>query len=300
MNHAGFAADNFRRHARLFACPVCSSEMHVSEAPAQFCCSQGHSFDFARQGYLNLMLANQRNSLQAGYDMATLRARKTMLENGLFAPLIESLQQMTVNIARQKTQWQQLSLLDVGSGEGYLFAHLVEKLQSASGKEIAAVGSDISKPAMQIASQSSNTLLWCVANLMRRMPFADHAFHILLNILAPSNAEEFQRLLIPQGYLLKVLPLENHLVEIRRAIYEHERKESHNNEVAFAELSKHLQLITQENLSYLHTVGKDKTSELLHMSPLFWKGKKSRIEALLAQGIAEVTVHLSLSLWQVR
>ena len=300
MNNSHIAAENFRRNANLFACPVCNSDMHVSADQQQFCCVQGHSFDFARQGYLNLLLSNQRQSLQPGYDMATLRARKTILVNGLFNQLIDKLTQLVITAWKQQIELSQMTILDVGSGEGYLFTHIIEELQRVTAQVISAVGSDISKSAMQLAGQNSLQALWCICNLMRRIPFKDNAFSMLLNILAPCNTIEFQRILSPNGYFVKVLPLENHLSEIRTAIYEHARKESHSNETTMVEISQHFQLISREELYYQHNIGKELTLEILYMSPLYWKGKKTRISALLEEGLPKVTVNLDISLWQLR
>lgn len=300
MKRVDVAIARFRECAALFACPVCASEMQVVERETQeLVCTNNHAFDFSRQGYVNLLLSHQKHSQDPGYDIETLRARKAMLETGFFAPLVTQLVTYLQYIRDQQPESDALlNVLDMGTGEGFVFARAMQEFTVASGIPVRAVGTDISKPAMQLACQLDAPVAWCVVNLMKHLPFADGAFNVLMNILAPANAEEYQRVLVAGGYLLKVLPMEQHLVEIRQAIYERERKESHSNASTYSELSQHFTLLSEHELRYQWPIGKEQTANLLHMSPLFWKGKKEKITETLQEGIPQVTAHFSISLWQ--
>jgi len=300
MRRFDLAVARFREQAALFACPVCASSMRVQDGAApRLVCMQEHAFDFSRQGYVNLLLSHQKHSQEPGYDIATLRARNAMLKTGFFAPLVAQLAEDLRFITDRQPE-AALNVLDAGTGEGFVFAQVINELVAATRRSVGAVGTDISKPAIQLACQLDAPVTWCIANLMKQLPFATGAFTVLLNILAPANPEEYQRVLSAGGYLLKVLPLEQHLGEIRQAIYERERKESHANTTTFTELSPLFTLLTEHELRYQRPIGKELTANLLHMSPLFWKGKKEKIAATLAEGIPQVTVHLSITLWQKR
>lgn len=300
MKRVNLAIARFRERAALFACPVCASEMQVAEREApELVCANNHAFDFSRQGYVNLLLSHQKHSQEPGYDIETLRARKAMLETGFFAQLVTQLVAYLRDISDQQPQSDTpFNVLDMGTGEGFVFVQAMSEFVAATGSTVWAVGTDISRPAMQLACQLDAPVSWCVANLMKRLPFADGAFSVLMNILAPANVEEYQRVLVDGGYLLKVLPLEQHLVEIRQAIYEHERKESHSNSATYSELSQHFTLLSEHELRYQWPIGKEQTANLLHMSPLFWKGKKEKIAETIQEGIPQVTAHFSISLWQ--
>ncbi|MHB9132424.1 MAG: putative RNA methyltransferase [Armatimonadota bacterium] len=302
MKRFDVAVALFREQAGVFACPVCAGEMSVQgEQAPQLVCAQGHAFDFARQGYVNLLLSHQKHSQEPGYDIETLRARKAMLETGFFAPLATQLVEFMQYISdRQPRQDATLNVLDAGTGEGFVFAQVINEFVSATRHRVCAVGTDISRPAIQLACQLDAPVIWCVANLMKRLPFADGAFTVLMNILAPANPEEYRRVLTSGGYLIKVLPLEQHLVEIRQAIYERERKDSYSNATTMDELSQHFDLLAEQELCYQRQIGKELTANLLHMSPLFWKGKKEKIATVSQEGLPQVTVHFSVTLWKTR
>jgi 23S rRNA (guanine745-N1)-methyltransferase len=302
MKRFDVAVSLFHEHAAVFACPVCADAMRVQQAQQpSLACAAGHAFDFARQGYVNLLLSHQKHSQQPGYDLETLRARKAMLETGFFDPLaaqlVAYLREVQDALAPRPDP---LPVLDAGTGEGFVFAKAITDFLPFSQQRLSAVGTDISKPAIQLACQLDAPVMWCVANLMKQLPFATDAFAVLMNILAPANADEYRRVLRHDGYLIKVLPLEQHLAEIRQAIYERERKDSTSNAMTTLELTQHFDLLATHVLGYQRPIGKALTDNLLHMSPLFWKGKKERIAQTIQDGLPHVTVHLSVTLWRKR
>ena len=301
MKRFDVAVALFREHAALFVCPVCADAMTVSDVqPPSLRCAQGHAFDFARQGYVNLLLSQHKHSQQPGYDRETLNARKAMLQTGFFDPLAAQLVACLREAQAAQAPEEPLPVLDAGTGEGYVFAKAIRNFLPHCTRHLSAVGTDMSRPAMQMATQLDAPILWCVANLMKPLPFATGAFAVLLNILAPANPAEYHRVLREDGYFIKVLPLQQHLAEIRQAIYERERKESTSNATTTAELAEHFTLLAEHELCYQRPIGQALTANLLHMSPLVWKGKKERIIRVLEDGLPFVTVHLAVSLWKKR
>ena len=45
-------------------CPVCGNEL--TKKDKSYVCTQNHSFDMARQGYVNLLTVSQKHSLTPG------------------------------------------------------------------------------------------------------------------------------------------------------------------------------------------------------------------------------------------
>ena len=64
----------------LFCCPVCGGVLVREEG--RYCCQKGHSFDIAREGYVNLLPANQQHSKTPGDDKEMAAARTRFLEGG--------------------------------------------------------------------------------------------------------------------------------------------------------------------------------------------------------------------------
>jgi len=268
------------------------------DAQPVLACVNGHAFDFARQGYVNLLLSHQKHSQEPGYDAETLRARKAMLERGLFDPLATLLVDLVGKLEPLPGGDAGLTTLDAGTGEGFIFAKIIDALLASGRRPICAVGTDISRPAIQIATQYDAPVMWCVANLMKRLPFADAAFDLLMNILAPANPQEYRRILKPGGYLIKVLPLAHHLAEIREAVYENARTTPCSDEHATAELAEQFTLLASHELCYQREVGQAFTKNLLRMSPLFWKAKKDKLAQVQQQGLPEITLHFSVTVWR--
>ena len=195
----------------VWKCPVCGSFMqHRGRA---WSCSQGHSFDMAKSGYVNLLPANRKHAKNPGDNAVMMRARKRFLDAGHYAPLLQALEQAAVRYGRAGGV-----LLDAGCGEGYYTAHVLHTLQ-AQGASPSVCGVDISRDALICAHRRAPELTLAVASIAH-LPVADASCDLLLNVFAPHDAGEFARVLRPRGVLLRVIPLERHLWELKCAVYD--------------------------------------------------------------------------------
>ena len=70
-------------------CPVCGEAL--AQEPGRWYCGRGHSFDVARQGYVNLLPVSQKHSRQPGDTREQVAARKAFLDGGTYAPVAEAL-----------------------------------------------------------------------------------------------------------------------------------------------------------------------------------------------------------------
>ena len=78
----------------MLICPVCSLPLSLSEKTAR--CEKGHSFDFAREGYLNLVMDSASHG--HGDDKKMLLDRRAFLEKGYYAPLLDALSEIAVQV----------------------------------------------------------------------------------------------------------------------------------------------------------------------------------------------------------
>ncbi|MDR2736252.1 MAG: methyltransferase domain-containing protein [Gracilibacteraceae bacterium] len=191
-------------HYPHLLCPVCSE--HLTPTAKNAFCPRGHSFDRARQGYLNLQLAPTKTQ----YTKTLYQARQHLFRNGVFDPLLSSLGSL---IPRRDGNGKSPTILDAGCGDGSLLAALTREHNLAP----IGLGIDICKDAVKIASQAYPHLTWCVADLANP-PVADSTQDIIINILAPANYAAFRRLLTPGGTLVKVMPGSDHFKEIRLSL----------------------------------------------------------------------------------
>ena len=118
-------------------CPVCGAELEKQEHALR--CSAGHSFDIARQGYVNLLPVQQKRSLHPGDTREQVASRRRFLDTGLYAPICDALCETAAELGASGP------VLDVGCGEGYYAARLARAL----GCEL--VGLDISKESVRCA-----------------------------------------------------------------------------------------------------------------------------------------------------
>lgn len=187
-------------------CPVCGLPMIQSEKA--YACENGHSFDRAKSGYVNL-LPPQSAAKHRGDDKRMVAARTAFLNKGYYTPLRDA---VTGLLAARLPAGA--AVIDAGCGEGYYTAAVAALPESAD-----VVGIDISKEALIAAGRRSRSLTLCAASTAR-MPLASGCADALLNIFSPLMTEEFARVLKPGGLLLRAVPLEDHLWELKQLIYD--------------------------------------------------------------------------------
>ncbi len=196
-------------------CPVCGAPL--AQEPGRYCCENRHSFDRARAGYVNLLL-RQSHRLR-GDDPAMVSARRAFLEKGYYQPLLQAAQAI---LLRECTVSAPL-LVDVGCGEGWYSRKLAQGLSDAK-KSPVLVGVDISPSALQYAARRAADTLgcenhWAVASI-NHLPVATQSVDVLLNFFAPCEPAEFARVLKKDALLIRAIPLEKHLWELKQAVYE--------------------------------------------------------------------------------
>ena len=289
------AARLYRRFENVFECPICRSSMSVNqENDRSLVCANNHCFDFSRSGYVNFLLSHEKKSLNPGYGSEALEARRAMLALGLFDPLSSLIAELIHGDISRKGKESETLLLDVGSGEGYLLSSIVTGLRQSHTPSLQTVGLDISREGIRMACQNDRSVFWCVANATKRLPFSSDCFNVVINILSPHNLDEFQRILRKGGSLIKAVPLNRHLVELRQALYEHPRERPYSDEELVRGLDTRFESVRRHTLCYTHNLLNGSTSHLIRMTPLFWKAKKKRIETLESKGLSQVTCDFSV------
>ncbi|MBQ9663076.1 MAG: methyltransferase domain-containing protein [Oscillospiraceae bacterium] len=256
----------------LFCCPVCGERLYREERNCR--CGRGHSYDLAREGYVNLLPANFRHSASPGDDRQMVAARTRFLDGGWYEPLRERLCQLTETAAEKP------ALLDVGCGEGYYTAALCEAVQRRGGR---AAGIDLSKAAVRRAAKRCPAVEIAVASVYR-LPLADASLDLLVNCFSPLAAEEFRRVLKPGGRFLYVVPGPRHLWELKEVLYDrpYENEEKQEEYPGF----RLREIIPVETFAALREP--EAIRALYHMTPYTWKTPKEGAERL--QALTELTV----------
>ena len=187
-------------------CPVCGEQLN--KAAGSFVCARGHSFDVARQGYVNLLTVDQKHSLHPGDTRQQVLSRREFLEGGSYAPIVSTLIEEAQSLSLSG------ELLDVGCGEGYYAARLSQALG------MSLTGLDISKEAVRCAAGKYKGAQWLCATAAH-IPVEDESADLLTSLFALTLPEEFRRVLKPGGYFFQVLAAQDHLLGLKRIIYDH-------------------------------------------------------------------------------
>lgn len=238
-------------------CPVCGKALEENSKNAV--CENGHLFDRAREGYLNLLGVASAHA--HGDDKPMIASRRRFLEKGFYRPVSDG-----VNAAFSHFAPPESVVVDAGCGEGYYLRRLLS-VDSVRVREC--FGVDISKEAVKSFSKSVKSARGVVASVYH-LPLADASADVILSLFSPFAAEEYARVLKPGAILIRAVPLARHLWEFKRAIYDvpflNEEKENAQtcfDKIDSKEISYSLFLPTNEDLTDLFamTPYAHKTSE---------------------------------------
>ena len=189
----------------LLRCPHCRLEL--ARGPATLACPNRHSFDIARQGYVNLLSQARRPTSAGGDTPDQLTHRAAFLAAGHF-DLVAS--RIVDRLASSATP--AASVIDAGCGTGY---HLA-RMAALAPAPIIGLGLDIGREAVRRAGRAWPGLAFAVTDLWSEWPIKDAAADLVLSVFAPRNFAESARVLRPNGWLALVYPGPAHLAELDR------------------------------------------------------------------------------------
>ncbi len=231
-------------------CPIC----HLSlEWEGKSCrCGRGHSFDVARQGYVNLLPVQQKRSLHPGDTREQVLSRRNFLETGAYTPIVEAVKAAAAGHSGP--------ILDVGCGEGYYAVRVAEFL----GAEL--TGLDISKEAVRCAAAKYKGHRW-ICGTAAHLPIADDSVGVLMSMFALTMPQEFKRVLKEDGIFIQVLAAQDHLLGLKSIIYPElllKEKDSVPELEGF-------QLVSSTPVRFEFTAQRERIADLLSMTPHFWR-----------------------------
>ncbi len=189
-------------------CPVCGGAL--SGQGGSLICDKRHTYDIARQGYVNLLPVQQKHSLSPGDAPEMLAARRDFLDEGHYLAIFNDvLSQVNGYIADEAPV-----IVDAGCGEGYYTQKLLRECPRAR-----VIGADISKAAVKMACSRNRDISWICATAAH-LPIADGAADVITAVFSLVCEEEFARVLKDGGAVVEVTAGSNHLIELKRVIYD--------------------------------------------------------------------------------
>ena len=261
------------QNAGLFCCPLCRRPMISGETSLR--CEGGHDFALSKKGYADFCPAARAGA----YDESLFDSRSRFIAGGFYEKMLASLRKLLEAYAPVGP------LLDAGCGEGsFLKALVPDPIQRT------ALGLDLSRPGIQRAARGGGGWLWAVGDLSR-LPLRDSSVAAIVNILSPANYPEFSRVLLPGGAVLKVVPGERYLAELRALARESLRRETYSNERVVKLFRERFALLEQKEICQSYPLSPEQARDLAAMTPMTQGIEKEQLDVA---ALGSVTIHLHI------
>lgn len=248
----------------LLMCPVCRQALKLTDKTWR--CDGNHSYDVAKQGYVNLHVVQHKHSKNPGDTPESVQARRAFLSAGFYAPLQQA-------VVAKLRELRVENLLDIGCGEGY-YTHAMQA------QVIQCVGVDIAKNAVQVAAKLNKNVAWIVGT-GATLPVLDHTIDVCTSLFSPIPEQEILRVLKPQGYLIVVTPAQEHLYAMREALFE--EVNPHEPHKFVQQLATNFDLVDEQIVDAPLTLTQQDLKHLIAMTPYAYKAKAERRQALEQQ-----------------
>lgn len=256
----------------IFACPVCDEPL--ARVGSALRCGQGHAYDVAREGYVNLLSPAHRHAKDPGYSREMIAARRDFFAAGPYQPLADDLARLML---RHLPDAAAPVVLDAGCGEGYYLRRLAAVADDTA---LGRAGFDLSKHGIRNAARQDPAGAYAVAAI-HHPPVMAGSVDLLLSHFSPVSAAAFARLVRPGGVVLVGGPGPRHLAGLKSLVYadpaEHAATDPLGGQPDFVPIGAH-------RIAHpLAIRGPGQVGLLLRMTPYYWSAgpdTQARLDAL--------------------
>lgn len=274
--------------SELLMCPICREALHLEGKTWQ--CENRHSYDQAKQGYVNLHVVQHKNSKSPGDTPDAVAARRRFLQTGAYQPLQQAVSELLQSISAK-------AVLDIGCGEGYYTQAMADVVPQV-------VAVDIAKSAVQTAAKQAHqcnenhkvqNITWVVGT-GAVLPVLDQSMEVCTSLFSPLPKVEMLRVLKKQGYLIIVTPAPQHLFAMREALFDEVK--AHEPDKFVTQMSPEFSLISEQIITTDLDLDQQQLKDLIAMTPYAWKAKAYKRQALEVQSSFQLSASFYLFLLQ--
>ncbi len=246
-------------------CPICKSDLALSENGKSLICKgelKKHCFDIAASGYVNFAPSSKNHS---GDPKEAVHSRTEFLDKDYYLPIRKAVEEAVAACGG--------IVVDAGCGEGYYSCGIAKHCD-------AVIGFDLSKTAIMAAAkrakrQGNDNAFFAVGGIYD-MPIADGAADAVVSIFAPVAEAEFQRILKPDALLIAVGAGENHLLGLKKVLYETTYKNTER-----MDMPSGMKLLSEKTVAYTISLSDNKSiMDLFSMTPYSYRTGESDLEKL--------------------
>lgn len=247
-------------------CPVCRASLQLQDKTWR--CQNNHSYDQAKQGYVNLHVVQHKHSKSPGDTPESVAARRRFLSAGFYSALQKKIVEVVTGLSVRRA-------MDIGCGEGYYTQAMAEAVP-----EIVAV--DIAKAAVQIAAkQDVNKKVTWVVGTGAVLPALDGTVELCTSFFSPLPKEEMLRVLGDKAYLLVATPAPRHLYAMREMLFD--EVNPHEPEKFITQMQPEFSLLEAFHVEDALALNQEQLKDLIAMTPYAYKAKahkRAELEAL--------------------
>lgn len=243
----------------VLVCPVCKGPLFRQGNSLK--CKNNHSFDYAKDGYVNLLLTSKSGD-KTGDSKDSARARHAFLAKGYYDCL-----------KKEIVSKMQGTVLDICCGDGYYddYGGIL-------------YGFDISKEMVRLAAKNNRQGNYFVANLSS-IPVLSESIDTAIHLFAPFNETEFSRVLKKDGRLYSVIPGRNHLFEMKSIVYDNPYK----NDEKTPDVTL-LEPVSKQRVTDCIDISSNDLKTLFSMTPYFYRTSRENKARLDDIGDIRLTV----------
>lgn len=278
----------------LLSCPVCKERLYKDIDAKAYKCNNNHTYDIAKEGYVNLLISNQKRSKNPGDSKDMVLARMDFLNRGYYKPISDKISELIIEHLKEHNITK-ADILDLGCGEGYYLINLKNDIDN-SGIEAEFYGMDVSKDAVRYASKSNKSeqnCIWAVGNNFH-IPVEDKSMDCILSVFSPIDIHECNRVLKDNGIFVRVLPRTDHLIQLRNVIYS---EVNLNNKVYTADEEEN-EYVKEANVTFDMNLNQEEIMSLLKMTPHYWKSTPENKQKLESYDSMVITVEMRIGVFE--
>jgi len=264
----------------LLRCPLCGGAFSLREK--SFVCEKRHTYDIARQGYVNFVPGQK----EMFYKKELFESRAKVFEADVYAPVVARLSRAIEQFVPKEPS----VLLDAGCGEGYYTKNVCDQMAMTR------IGFDLSKDAVRLAAKGRPAAHFFAADL-KNIPIRDRSVDVLLDIFTPANYAEFARVLAPEGVLIKLAPRSGYLRELRALAGDSLRHQDYDGGDVERYAHEKMSILAQEAITYTLPVSQEIVWHLARMTPML---AGVDVDGLDLSRVTEITIDETMYIGTVK
>ncbi|MGB3673803.1 MAG: methyltransferase domain-containing protein [Candidatus Nanopelagicales bacterium] len=268
-------------------CPI--DQVPVTADQRSLTCESGHCFDIAKQGYVNLAVANSKASSLRSDDLDMVTSRQRFLATGAFDPIVDA---VASRIPRDRTGNNGRLFVELGAGTAAYLAAALDRNDDAHGIAI-----DLSIPATIRAARSHVRTTAIVSDSWAPLPLADDTVDAVLVAFAPRNLAEIARVLRPGGRLVLASAKPAHIQELRDEYELLGIATKNTDRVSVPAEQVGMAIVEVAEVQFEMDLEPEQVADLILMGPNAWHVDRDALRTRVMLQKASRKVSASVGLW---